>query len=185
MLGRSRRVFLVTIGACLVVIALLFLEFTDITSRQQVANSHPQQSNYYARQKEEWTAQVAAVSDWLDRHREWINVISTVLIAVFTGTLWGATRKLSHFASIQARDMQDLLTAARDNAAAASSQERAIREQAEMMAASVDLGRKAAEAAQLNAAAANAQVELAAKAFILPPSPVKTGWAVTFLICSG
>jgi hypothetical protein len=105
---------------------LLFVELADIASRQQVAYSHPHQPSDYARNKQDWTAQVAAVTDWLDRHREWINVISTLFIAGFTGTLWGATKRLWRTSQMHAEHMERSVgvaekaaTAAKDGAAAA------------------------------------------------------------------
>jgi hypothetical protein len=97
-----------------------------------------------------------------------IGALSAVALAVFTLYLWRATHGLRRYAGIQAADMQDLLDTARDNATAAASQaeamrqlhaaseaqERVMREQAESMAASLDLTKRVAEAAQASARAA-------------------------------
>src|SRR5258707_15827763 len=92
--GRICRVIAVIAVSATAIGALLLLELADISSRQQIANSHPQHPSDYARNKQDWAAQVAVAFDWLERHKEWINVISTLFIAGFTGTLWGATKRL-------------------------------------------------------------------------------------------
>jgi len=161
MWGRLLRAAILIVPAATVVCVVTLLELADISSRQQAANRHPQQQSGHTTEKQDWTTQIAVATDWLDRHREWVNIIFTGFVAVFTGTLWGATKRLAHFAQTQAGDMQDLLRAARDNTTAAASQaeamkqlhavseaqERVMREQAETMAASLALTQKSAEAA--------------------------------------
>jgi hypothetical protein len=88
------RALIVAAIASFVIGAIVATELADISSRQQATYSHPQQPSDYTRQKQDWTAEVAVGSDWLDAHREWINVISTIFIAGFTGTLWWATARL-------------------------------------------------------------------------------------------
>src|SRR5438093_3298314 len=103
---RLFRVIAVIVISDVVIAAILSLEFADISSRQQIASPHPQQPSDYARNKQDWTAQVAIAFDWLERHKEWINVISTIFIAAFTGTLWIATKRLWRTSRVHADHME-------------------------------------------------------------------------------
>jgi hypothetical protein len=108
-------------------------------------------------------------ANFADHNDRAIGALSAVALAVFTLYLWRATHGLRRYAGIQAADVQDLLDTARANATAAASQaeamkqlhaaseaqERVMREQAATMAASLDLTRQAADAAQASANAAN------------------------------
>jgi hypothetical protein len=73
-------------------------------------------------------------TDWLDRHRECINVISTIFIAGFTGTLWGATKRLWKVAGTQAKILEKSTTEARDAIKAAQTSAEAARITAEITA---------------------------------------------------
>jgi hypothetical protein len=186
MWSRLLRVVTVIVAAGIVIGLIIFVELADIASRQKVADHHPQQPSDYTRHKQDWATQVTAASEWLDRHREWINVISTIFVAAFTGTLWAATRRLAHFAETQAGDMQSLLRAARENTTAAASQaeamgklhavseaqEQVMREQTETMAANLSLTKRATDAAQTSADAAKKAAGVAERALIAVERPI-------------
>jgi hypothetical protein len=72
-------------------------------------------------------------ANFADQNERTIGALAAVALAVFTLYLWRATHGLRRYAGIQARDMQRLLTAARDNTAAAAAQERAMSKQADAM----------------------------------------------------
>jgi hypothetical protein len=179
------RVVAVIIFAAIAIDALVSIELADIASRQLIADQYPQQPTGHAGGKEDWATQVTIALDWLEVHKEWINVISTIFIAAFTGTLWAATRRLAHFAETQAGDMQSLLRAARDNTSAAASQaqsmrqlhavseaqERVMREQAETMAATLDLTKRSTEIAETSANASLRSATVAERSLILADRP--------------
>jgi hypothetical protein len=101
--------------------------------------------------------------DWTEAHHDFIIAVGTVLLAIFTLALFVATYGLLTAARTQGSDMQNLLTAARDNVTAADglrvaaeAQERALRTQAD---ATVILAAAAAKSANI---AEKALVELEA-----------------------
>ena len=109
--------------------AVLFVELANIATRQQITDQNPQPESRQAGQHQELSSQIEAVSHWLTEHKESIDIISVIFVAVFTGTLWGATRRLADLAAGQASDMQKLLVAARNNARAVASQAEAATQQ--------------------------------------------------------
>lgn len=98
---------------------------------------------------------IGEIIGWIDTHHDLLLALGTITIAAFTGTLWWATIGLRNLAKTQSSDMQSLLTAAHNTAAASASQVRAIeaqervmREQTETMASNLGVAQKAAEAAK-------------------------------------
>src|ERR1700719_1115642 len=117
-----RRLLIFVGGAIIVIAAILAIDISDFESRHQLANPHPNRERSETRNQESTATKIGQVIEWLDIHRELVNVVSTVLIAIFTGTLWWATRKLGRFAEIQATDVRSLLRVASSNATAAMNQ---------------------------------------------------------------
>jgi hypothetical protein len=127
------------------------------------SEGYPQRQPHFHNQYQPiYASLVQIISGWWARFRVWFDhdAITTIAIAttaIFTGTLWAATKRLGYYASTQAGDMQSLLQAARDNAnaaigfrAAAEAQAHAMQEQAKSMTAvaeaagkSADIGRRA------------------------------------------
>ena len=66
------------------------------------------------------------VANFADKNERTIGALAAVALAVFTLYLWRATHGLRRYAGVQADDMQQLLAAARDNAAASASQAEAM-----------------------------------------------------------
>jgi hypothetical protein len=128
---RAVRAIIVVALAAVMIAALISVEFSDISSRKQITNSHPQQPSGDARKKQDWTAQIAIATDWLDRHKEWINVVSTIFIAGFTGTLWGATKRLWQTSQIHAAHMEGSVRVAQRAAHAAEQSVRTMEGTAE------------------------------------------------------
>jgi hypothetical protein len=94
-------------------------------------------------------------ADFTDKNERAITALAGVALALVTLYLWRATHGLRQYAGIQARDMRQLLTAARDNANAAGSQAEAMgqlydamREQAKATAENVRLAERALVLAQ-------------------------------------
>src|SRR5467141_1234561 len=115
------RVGAVMVLASVVTAALFSLEFADVASRQQVADHHPQQPASEARQKKVAAAQIEVAIAWLDIHRELINVVSTIFIAGFTGTLWWATTRLWRTSKTHAEHTEQSVRVAQRAANAAKS----------------------------------------------------------------
>jgi hypothetical protein len=95
------------------------------------------------------------VANFADKNERTIGALAAVAVAVFTLYLWRATHGLRRYAGIQAGDMQQLLTAARDNAtamaglrAAAEAQERTMQEQATAITAVAEAARQSADIAR-------------------------------------
>jgi hypothetical protein len=63
-----------------------------------------------------------------DENERPITALAGIALALFTLYLWRATQGLRHYAGIQARDMRQLLAAARDNTAAATLQAEAMKQ---------------------------------------------------------
>ena len=123
--------FLSALGGILA--ALVFEELAYIASAKPASNRQSDNHSDHNRNKQEWSSQLAVATDWLTERREWLNVLFAGLVALFTLTLSRATSQLSAFASIQAGDMQNLLSVAKDNAAASASQVKAIEAQERVM----------------------------------------------------
>src|SRR6516165_4026058 len=68
---------------------------------------------------EAWRDQAIVALDWVEKHQESVNALSTILIAVFTGTLWWATAGLKNFAQIQSEDMKASIRVTQELAKAA------------------------------------------------------------------
>ena len=88
--------------------------------------------------------------DFADKNNGAITALATVMVGLFTFTLWHTTRGLRRLGEGQAEDMRDLLKAARDNAdaatglrAAAEAQERALSAQAKATVAIAEMAEKA------------------------------------------
>jgi hypothetical protein len=160
--------WLVVIAATVIVLAGAFR--AELQYQPRIRDTHQQQQPApYAignfSQKPIFPAKffiwVDDVVGWTDGYHDFVLAVANVFLAAFTLALFVATFGLLLFAKRQAGDVQDLLTAAQDNAAASASQvkaieaqERIMREQAETMAASLDLTKQAANAAQTSADAA-------------------------------
>jgi hypothetical protein len=167
-----RRWLYVILSASPVIGVIAGAEIFSLASEsypQRHAYSHNQYQPVYALLVE----LLLGAWQWLRDRIDHDTIISAAIVAtaVFTGTLWAATRKLGSIASTQASDMQSLLSAAQDTAAASASQvnaieaqERVMREQAETMAASLDFTKRAADAAQASANAANTHAVAAEEA---------------------
>jgi hypothetical protein len=99
----------------------------------------------------------ACTVSFADENENAITALAGVALALFTLYLWLATKGLRRYAGIQARDMQQLLTAAKANATAAAdqatamdrlrlaaeAQERALTTTAEATRQSADIARRA------------------------------------------
>jgi hypothetical protein len=135
--------------------ATLFVELADLSARRQIADQNPQSERRQAPNKEEWSRQIAAAVHWLTEQKALIDIISTSVIAVFTGFLYVATKRLADLAAGQSSDMQSLLIAARNNSTAAASQattatkqHATLQEQAQATAEVAKAAARSAEAAE-------------------------------------
>jgi hypothetical protein len=97
----------------------------------------------------------ACVVHFADENEHAITALAGVALALFTLYLWLATKGLRRYAGIQARDMQQLLTAANANASAAGSQAVAMDQlrlaaeaQERAMAAAAEAARQSADIAR-------------------------------------
>jgi hypothetical protein len=84
---RVLRLTLVLASLGGVIAAVLFVELADITTRQQITDQNPQPESRQAGQHQELSSQIESVSHWLTEHKESIDIISVILVAIFTGTL--------------------------------------------------------------------------------------------------
>src|ERR1700730_16980949 len=124
-----RRWLLVLLVAALIIAVITGAEIFSLASEsnpQRPSNSHNQYQPVYASLVELLLGGWRWVLDRIDH--DTLTTIAIAATAVFTGTLWAATRNLGHFAEAQAAEMQSLLRAARDNTGAAVSQAEAMRQ---------------------------------------------------------
>jgi hypothetical protein len=153
--------FLVIVGGA--VAAIVFQELAYISSAK--VSSYRQANNHenHDRNKKDWPYQVAVATDWLTdsltERREWLNVLFTGLVALFTLTLSRATSQLSALARIQADDMQKLLRAAQDLRVAAEAQAKTATEQHATLREQASATVAIAEAAKSSAGAAERTVK--------------------------
>jgi hypothetical protein len=120
----QRLLRLTLVFACLggVITTVLFVELADLAATKPVGQGQANSHNEHNRNKQNWSAQITAATDWLADKRDWLNVIFTGLVALFTLTLSVSTSRLSQLAASQSLDMQELAAAARNNAIAAARQ---------------------------------------------------------------
>jgi hypothetical protein len=83
---------------------------------------------YIVRERARLRLVYACAGEFADKDNGAIVALATAVVALFTFTLWRSTQGLRRLGEGQSEDMQKLLTAARDNATAASEQAEAMRQ---------------------------------------------------------
>jgi|SRR4051812_20158305 hypothetical protein len=77
------------------VTSVLFIELADLAAPKPVSYEQANRHGEHNRNKQDWSAQITAATDWLADKRDWLNVIFTGLVALFTLTLSISTSRLS------------------------------------------------------------------------------------------
>src|SRR5215813_6167346 len=127
--GNFLRSWLWTVVLVLAGLWLLYVEVDSATFQQCVIDH--QGSRPQGEPGKNGAHFVAAISFWhikiwssctgtfLDNYREAVTAVATIFIAIFTWTLWWATRRLGEFARKQADDTKQALKTAATAAEAA------------------------------------------------------------------
>jgi type II secretory pathway pseudopilin PulG len=114
-----RRWLAILVVAGATIAAILVLELSELPRQPPLVHHNEQQQQRRADKHDERPAITIG---------EGLNLLASIAIALFTGTLWWATRGLRHYAGVQAADMQKLLTVATASVDAAASQAEAMRQ---------------------------------------------------------